>query len=265
MLAGHPRIASFPQSHFFIDLVPWSPWRRALGIASRPCRPRFQRFLEQVGARSHATKPWESAWLVRTRTAGFLRLLDDLALQQGKDEWVEKTPDHLRALATIEMYVPGARFIHLVRSGKDVVASLYDVTHRFPESWGGSWSIERCVEKWNEDIQLSRAQLGKPNHFHMQYEKLVASPRSVLNSLCSFLDVPFDEAMVLEYHHAARGLATSEEHWMHGPQQALHPGGVGRFERTFDARAQRYVLDHLDAARDLLDDLPCQPLPASQP
>jgi hypothetical protein len=253
MLAAHPRIASFPETHFFVTLAPFSTWRRVLGLASRKPRPRFMEFLEQFpdDALSQTARP--HAWSMRRQAAEFMDMLDRLAEQQGGDRWVEKTPDHLRVIPLIEKYVPGARFIHLVRAGADVVASLYDVTQRFPETWGGAWPIQRCIDKWNTDIGCTRRELDKSNHVVVQYERLVESPHSVLAELCGFLGVTFDPCMLSGHQHVAGELTTPHEPWKRGAQQPLAPCVHRKFERLFDDDERRYILERLDPARDLLD------------
>jgi hypothetical protein len=254
MLAAHPQLASFPESHFFIGLAPRSRWRRALGLASRKKRPRFESFLREVGAVQCGGGPRKFAWTMRRQTDDFVRLLDSLALSQGKDRWIEKTPGHLRCLPMIEKYVPGARFIHLVRNGQDVVASLYEVARRFPETWSGQWTVERCVGKWNADVQRTRAQLGRPNHFLVRYEQLIVAPEAILRSLCQFLGVAFVEPMLTQYHTAAHALITPNEPWKHDAKGKLRPASGGKFERIFNERERRYILNHLDPARDLLSE-----------
>ncbi|MEQ8960988.1 MAG: sulfotransferase [Coleofasciculus sp. C2-GNP5-27] len=50
LLAAHPQIASFPESHFFRHLIPeFEPKRRLLGLSSRRGKPHFQRFMREIG------------------------------------------------------------------------------------------------------------------------------------------------------------------------------------------------------------------------
>ncbi len=122
LLASHPEITSFPESHFFPQLRPGRRWARKLGLISPRAPARFDAFVAAVGwpRRVRPRLP-----LARGYARAFVRLLDAIALKDGKANWVEKTPHHLRYIDEIESYVPDAVFIHIIRSGADVVASYY--------------------------------------------------------------------------------------------------------------------------------------------
>jgi hypothetical protein len=93
-----------------------------------------------------------------------VKLLDKLTLAQGKSVWLEKTPGHLYYIDDLERYIPEVKFIHLVRNGADVVASLYEVTNQYPQEWGGAYHIEQCIRTWNQAVKLTEEHLGKENH-----------------------------------------------------------------------------------------------------
>ena len=107
-----------------------------LGIASRRARPRWDQFLEEVGHGEMKYKLPRVAICTRQFSRALVEVLDTLTLSQGKEVWIEKTPGHLRFVDQIEKLVSGAKFVHMVRNGEDVVASLYDIGKRYPELWG---------------------------------------------------------------------------------------------------------------------------------
>lgn len=245
LLAAHPRIASFPESHFFPGLVPRRRWLRALGLASRRARPRYERFLRQVGYEEGRDLLPRTALFMRQYASAFVGVLDALANRQGKDLWLEKTPGHLRYTAEIEGLVPGAGFVHIVRDGADVVASLYEVTREHPGEWGRSLSIDECVDRWIEDVRISRACLHKPNHVLVRYERLVAEPGAVLAELCGFLGVDFSETMLREYGVAAERVVLESEPWKASVGGAIRMAGARKFREVFDEGQRRYILDKL--------------------
>jgi hypothetical protein len=57
--------------------------------------------------------------------AGFVGVLDRLALDQGKSSWVEKTPENIRFIPEILELVPGAKFVNILRDRRQNVAALY--------------------------------------------------------------------------------------------------------------------------------------------
>ncbi len=108
LLAAHPRMTSFPESHFFTSLVPDQPQLCTRGIAARRARHRFQQFVTEIGRPELRRHLPGRAHRIRQHVKVFVNLLDSLTLERGKDRWVEKTPDHLHVVSVIEQYLPSA-------------------------------------------------------------------------------------------------------------------------------------------------------------
>ncbi len=241
MLAAHPQIVSFPESHFFNRLISARPWMRRLGLASRMARPRFHAFLREIHHEEMVSLlPWY-AITMRQYVRAFRAALNRIAAQLGARYWLEKTPGHLHYIPFIERWMPDACFIHILRDGRDVVASLYEVTHRHPEVWGGAREIEAGIARWQEDVRLSLRYRGRPGHHIVRYEALVEHPRPVLESLCTFLQLPFDAAMLSDYTSAAEALLSEGESWKANVRGALQSRRGRKFRSLFTEAEQRYI------------------------
>ncbi|HKM55942.1 MAG TPA: sulfotransferase [Isosphaeraceae bacterium] len=89
---------------------------------------------------------------------------------------------------------PDARFIHIVRDGRDVARSVIEM------GWAGN--MYTAVEGWIEAEMLwSRLcrDLPADRWTEIRYEALVSRPEATLTRVCEFLGVPYDPAM-LDYH-----------------------------------------------------------------
>ncbi|NJL55542.1 sulfotransferase [bacterium] len=173
----------------------------------------------------------------------FLAILDTLAQEQGKDIWLEKTPDHIYYLSYIERCIPNAKFIHIWRSGNDVVASLYEVTHKYPRAWGGAWDLDFCLAQWQRAIEISMRRNKHKNHCIICYEELVKRPESILVQLCEFIEVEFTPSMLEEYSKAAENL--SMETAGRYVRSVIQQPNSEKFYRVFDEQQQRYVRDRV--------------------
>lgn len=242
-LAAHPRIVSFPESHFFVESIPSTPLFWRLGLASPRGRRRMHDFLAETGTGCTKGVP-RTAFLLRQYAAAFVGALDTMTTAANGDVWVEKTPDHLRCIGMIERHVPRARFLHVVRNGEDTVASLYDVSRRFPEQWSHEIGIDRCIARWNDAIRLSRRHRGRPHHRILPFDELVEQPARLLAEVCSFLELPYDERMVHERQNAARGLVLEREAWKENVTSDLY--AERKFERIFNAATREYIRRRLD-------------------
>ena len=172
-------------------------------------------------------------------------ILDVLTKEQGKSIWLEKTPEHLYYIETIERFIAGVRFIHIVRNGADVVASLYEVTHKYPKPWRGALNIDSCIDRWLEAIPLSDRHLQKPNHTLVRYESLVEEPRSTLVKLCQFLGVEFDESMLDNFGLVAKQVSMDEAG--RSVVSQIKSTNSQKFYRIFDESQRQYILNRISA------------------
>lgn len=247
LLGAHPAIATFPETKFFFYGVPqYEPRRRAVGMISQHFKTWLKDFfIEQINRpdllQGLPRVPLRSLYLKK-----LIGILDTLTQEQNKSLWLEKTPEHLYQIETIEKYVAGVRFIHIVRNGADVVASLYEATHKYPKPWNGALDIDRCIERWLEAIPISSQHLHKNNHTLVRYEELVEDPGSTLLQLCDFLSLEFDDNMLDDYREVAERVTM-----LHEAGRIVKPkitsANSEKFYRIFDQRQREYILNRLSA------------------
>ena len=125
------------------------------------------------------------------------------ALAAGKPRWGDKTPGYVTAMELIQGALPEARFVHVIRDGRDVAVSLAGV------AWGPE-DAAGAAKLWSRRIRIARrqaARLAPGTYTEVRYEELVSDPRGVLGRLCGILELPFSEEM-LSYAGRARGCST---------------------------------------------------------
>jgi hypothetical protein len=86
---------------------------------------------------------------------------------------------------------PDARFIHILRDGRDVARSCIGM------GWAGN--VWTGVENWIEAEQLwdhFKLSLTPNRYVEVTYESLIAQPQATLTGICEFIGVPYDEAML---------------------------------------------------------------------
>jgi hypothetical protein len=107
--------------------------------------------------------------------------------------WVEHSPTNIMYAHRLHDAFPDARFIHLLRDGRAVAASI------LPLTWGPN-TIMEAAHQWAGYIGhgLSAEQfLPESQIRRVTYEDLVTRPGDVLSDLCSFLGLNFDPEMTL--------------------------------------------------------------------
>jgi len=115
------------------------------------------------------------------------------ALREGKSRWCEKTPQHLQHLQAISELFPGARFIHIIRDGRDCAASLERRFKRLPE---------HSIFRWKNAVRDGRRQGAKLGERYMEvrYEEVTADPEPRMKEISEFIGLNFHEDVLLSRH-----------------------------------------------------------------
>lgn len=195
MLDSHPEVAIPPETWFVPHVI----------AAFEGGAPSPQRAVELLVAHSS----WEDFGLP---TADVLDRLDQrapltaaevlrafyeaYAQRVGKPRWGDKTPPYALEMRAIQRVLPEARFLHVIRDGRDVVTSSLEagmLTN--PPADLARW--------WRRTVRSARRQGRHLEHYlEVRYEELVSQPESTLRAVCGFLDLAWEDA-VLGYHARA--------------------------------------------------------------
>jgi hypothetical protein len=177
---------------------------------------------------------------------------------QGKRLVGEKSPGYVRRLPTLHALWPGARYVHLIRDGRDVCLSVLN--------WKKADRVARHFEIWNEDrvatlalwwewhVRLGRemgASLGPDLYSEIRYERLVTDPAGESAALCAFLALPYAESIVhyqvgrerRNWGRSAKGRWLPPTPGLRDWRSEMPVGDVERFEAV---------------AGDLLDEIGCE-------
>jgi hypothetical protein len=249
MLASHPQINSFPESHFFkylnFNQRRWKLTLGALGVAPLNAKYQFKKFLHQISQEKMQNFLSPYAIFSRQYARAFVKVLDTLTEQQSKEIWVEKTPGHLYCIDCIRENVIGAKFIHILRNGIDVVASQYEVTHKHPEIWGGKRDIDECIQRWTKDVEISKTHFNQSDTIILTYEELLKYPKPVLKKVCSFINIDFDESMMYKHTKAFQSIVLSNEAWKSNNKEKILSSNSKKFYEVFDKSQQEYILEKI--------------------
>ncbi len=207
MLTCHPDILIPPEGHFFLWL------EDKYGALSFPHAS--QRFIDELVE----TKKFETWGLEKQALEGLfadfkpVRFRDAIALVycaygllKGRTSfryWGDKNKLWKEKLPAVLTYYPDAKFIHIVRDGRDVACSFKELTanemHKLKYGPNMSDQIESIAERWATNITFIQQFLGalRPEqHVTVRYEDLVTSPKPALSILCEFLHLEFSDSMV---------------------------------------------------------------------
>jgi hypothetical protein len=177
MLDSHPEIAFFFEFDYAVTLMADS--------GAWPDLEEYYRFLEMDYIFHAAQVSIDKDLDYPTLANSFLRQKQE---RDGKP-LVGATVHH--QFHRLPRIWPDARFIHIVRDGRDVARSMMEL------KWAGN--MYAAVQGWI-DAETSwsklRQQIGPGRSVEVRYETLVSQPEQTLREICQFAAVPYHAAML---------------------------------------------------------------------
>jgi hypothetical protein len=250
-LAAHPAVLSFPETAVFARLLAGRQEGR-----SGPALPelRLQAGRARVTALLDALQRPDLEGLmpgpdasVAAIARGFVAVLDRMALDQGKRWWVEKTPGNLAVVREIAHLVPGAKFISILRDGRQNVASLHDMALRYPDTWWALFrDLDRAIERWNTALRQTRRLRDVPEVLLVRYERLISETEAVVEEMCRFTGLPFSREMIDRRAEAARTVVATGAPWEAEALAEMRPAAEDKFNKLFSAEQKAYIESRLE-------------------
>jgi hypothetical protein len=202
IVCAHPAVAEVPSETY---------------VFSHGIAPLMERF-------HHGDRNWIDVGQIyadRERLIGAIRILCDTVfgefVTEGQPYASERTPWHVFHLPLIAEVYPDARFIHIIRDGRDVARSI--VAQPWPPT-----TVKEAAEEWRSSVAAGRAaapELGE-RLAEVHYEELLADPRAGIERLYAHLGLEggIDEALAVagekvnDWHNDERvGSGTWREAW----------------------------------------------------
>ena len=151
--------------------------------------------------------------------------------REGKQRWGDKTPAYIRIVPQLAEMYPGAKFIHLLRDGRDVAKSFQSV------GWYGPL-LHRNMDEWLEAMHLDGRWRLTPladRLMLVRYEDLVRETARTVRGLCDFLGEAFEPQM-LDWEDKVDRLVPHREMYIHEKlRRRPNPGDIERWRREMSA------------------------------
>jgi Sulfotransferase family len=223
ILDAHPNISCGPETRFLADL------------ANITADPNWQRMRLYGFPKQY--------WHQRIATL-FDAFQSEYAHARGKVRWADKTPRYALCVDYLNELFPTCQVVHVVRDGRDVVAS-----HR--DRWGYGSAL-KAVKKWPWYVATARAagaRLPADRYHEVRYEDLVTDPEGTLRQLLDFLGEPWDPILLdhdqRPHDVPERYLAfSSSRRTATARQPAIYRSRVGAGRRELDPLLRLLVTLH---------------------
>jgi hypothetical protein len=166
--------------------------------------------------------------------------------QYRRAAYGDKYPPYCEQIHILDRLFPNARFVHIVRDGRDVVSSALQA---FVANRGWRRDVQppgpnRLAEAWAKAVRHARAygkRLGPARYFELRYEELSTRPAEIMTEVIRFLGEELDPALAASVAEVERGKS-----W----RETLSLGELAEIDRS-------------RSARDLLAELGYPPSPSA--
>jgi hypothetical protein len=210
MVDAHPNVAITPETHWIARYFDQRLDVTADGLATRRLAKRLlnHRRFPELQIEPAAVEALLATDPLPLYASFVTQLFDLYGQRRGKPLVGDKTPRYVRSIETLHELWPLARFVHLIRDGRDICLSMMSWTRadraagRF-DTWKED-PVSTSALFWEWNVRLGRragATLGPRLYFELRYEALVDQPSSECQRLCEFLGIPPSDQMV-RYHEA---------------------------------------------------------------
>jgi hypothetical protein len=174
--------------------------------------------------------------LAECKNAGdFLKIImAEICAAQGMPRWAENSPEGMLYLPLIKRLIPDALFVHILRDGRDVAASLSRrrFVRAFP--WEDRHGLMGYGIYWEWIVKHGRCfgRAVSADYLEIHFEQLLAHPQETLNKIGGFIEqtLHYDVIRRVEYGSVAKPNTSFI-------QEAENPdfNPVGRWKTSFTA------------------------------
>jgi sulfotransferase family protein len=235
MLASHSRLSIPPETWYLTPLVE----RFSLD------RPLTGDEIEEAVSIITGHDRWQDLKLdaqeyrreVSRLTDPFLRDVVEVVYRRyqqadGKVRWGEKTPQYINIVPQLLTMYPDARFINIVRDGRDVAKSN-QVAGWAGNGWHANtrWWIEAIEWYWRWDRSAARDRI-----LLVHYEDLVLDTETVLRKICRFIGEEFEPQMLSWERVVDKQVPVRERKSQTKLKFKIGEEGVARWKREMSAR-----------------------------
>ncbi|MDL2272722.1 sulfotransferase, partial [Desulfovibrio sp. OttesenSCG-928-I05] len=133
--------------------------------------------------------PSETELLLSKNGYLLYKVSESYAIEHKKQFLLEKTPRHVRHLDTILNHIPKSYVIIMFRNPLDTIGSLKRRGYNFLAA------AERYIFDNNAALQYK----DHPKVLTVKYEDMIESPQNILQQICKFLNIAYEE-QIFEYY-----------------------------------------------------------------
>ncbi|HYA27262.1 MAG TPA: sulfotransferase [Acidobacteriota bacterium] len=161
----------------------------------------------------------------------FMRhFMEHTANKQGKKRWAEQTPGHVFYVSLLSKSFPDAKFVHMIRDGRDVAVSKRKLGWSGTKSGDTLKQLIYAAKSWEMSVKAGRKQGGElgDRYMEIRYEDMVHNNiDDVLARISHFADISVDRKRIESSTQGSLGKANTA---YDNQSPGISSKGVGRWK-----------------------------------
>jgi hypothetical protein len=151
--------------------------------------------------------------------------------REGKTRWADKTPAYIGHIDRLAEIWPDARFVHLIRDGRDVALSVMNV----PFGPNNAWAAARS---WAQAIRLGHnaAERYTDRVLELRYEDLVFEPEREVTRVCEFVGLTYSPDMLAIERTDRSKVTEDQSDWFTSVWSGITTDAVGKWRTGLSPR-----------------------------
>ena len=215
LIGRHSVIRSFPETHLLAKPVLWGNWNKHKEkLLSQKWKSPDWHLHSGV---SHITESELAEQAIKGSSSVLEfahRYFSEIAKQQGKQIWCEKTPANVYFFNQLKHDSITIKPVLCIRNPFDIIASLLF----------RNMNLIDAVSRTLINFGVGHAQLKKSEIITIKYEDLVTNPELCLQNLFQQLDIEFENQLLEN-----RNGNTKMDGWKHAEDGVISKSSIGRF------------------------------------
>lgn len=147
------------------------------------------------------------------------------AMREGAQVWCEKTPRNILFADVIAKIYPEAKFINVVRDGRDVISSILQKkfwpvsrSNRFPSTslFAGEVDFDKVAGYWNALIDIGREQekqIGASRWINVRLEDIISDREHTFKTVFEFIEIDNRPDIYEAMHKLIRMSSVNSGRW----------------------------------------------------
>lgn len=153
------------------------------------------------------------------------------AEREGKARWGDKTPAYIGHVDRLAATWPNARFVVLVRDGRDVALSVMNVPFGPNNAWAAARSWAAAIREGREAAARFRGRV-----LEVRYEDLVSKPAETVAAVCDFVGLDYSDDMLAIEQTDRSKVVADQSAWFTNVWSGITTAAVGKWRTELTPR-----------------------------